>query len=571
MDNNLLPAKRLHGGIRKGIVDLIWWKTTVRTTHLIRPMDSGLYPMVRKQIQYYRELGTTKACPECRPSKFRQGVSVMGRLWGGVKKMNIHLLTALFVGHTFLASIRTNDEKSENNLLPAKRQSVYRERLINWIWGKTTPAIPVLRPFVPGLHTMDLPMIPNHRMGTSTLCPSCNPSRLFQRGVSVMGRLWGGWNDERWVRGKYRAKMWKKHCSKSQGKSWATWLAKLGANCGSAHQDQKHEQRAVLCTSSLQMGVERFVSTLANFHNLEINYVANRVIPEKIRRRFGRVTSKSYIREYFRRKNPFWKYFWKDGKKFLRELKHKYKKILVQHQILKAHMYPDLPLTLVFCRVIFASIEGTSNGGKIEHNLLPAERPRAVGRMRPREIMRRFRRIRTTPTEPTEPTETPSWRGIIFIRGPQVQSGVSDADYRQSSYCSACLNTTEDRTLKQVECIPWMWKKALVILILKKADQSSTNDQKSIHEDHSNETTETLEQTSREEQVGFWLQPDFIDQILTLCQFTEQWIRCSQQTVILFIDCKSAFDCIHWPAYASKLGNFCLSFCFLSDMQENKP
>ena len=55
------------------------------------------------------------------------------------------------------------------------------------------------------------------------------------------------------------------------------------------------------------------------------------------------------------------------------------------------------------------------------------------------------------------------------------------------------------------------------------------------------------EQINREEQAGFRPGRGCCDQIFTIRQLMEERIRCGQRTVIVFIDFKSAFDCIHWP------------------------
>jgi hypothetical protein len=56
------------------------------------------------------------------------------------------------------------------------------------------------------------------------------------------------------------------------------------------------------------------------------------------------------------------------------------------------------------------------------------------------------------------------------------------------------------------------------------------------------------EQTSREEQSGFRPGRGCCDQIFAIRQLIEERIRCAQRTVVVFIDFKSAFDCIDWAA-----------------------
>lgn len=56
------------------------------------------------------------------------------------------------------------------------------------------------------------------------------------------------------------------------------------------------------------------------------------------------------------------------------------------------------------------------------------------------------------------------------------------------------------------------------------------------------------EQTSQEEEAGFWPHRGCCNQIFTFHQMIKDRIRCRKWTVIAFIDFKSAFDYIHWPA-----------------------
>lgn len=49
-------------------------------------------------------------------------------------------------------------------------------------------------------------------------------------------------------------------------------------------------------------------------------------------------------------------------------------------------------------------------------------------------------------------------------------------------------------------------------------------------------------------QAGVRPHRDCIDQIFVIHQLFEERIRCGKQTVIVFIDLKSAIDCIHWLA-----------------------
>lgn len=50
-----------------------------------------------------------------------------------------------------------------------------------------------------------------------------------------------------------------------------------------------------------------------------------------------------------------------------------------------------------------------------------------------------------------------------------------------------------------------------------------------------------------EEQAGFRPGRGCCDKIFALRQLMEERTRCGQRTVIIFIDFKSSFDCVHWP------------------------
>lgn len=103
--------------------------------------------------------------------------------------------------------------------------------------------------------------------------------------------------------------------------------------------------------------------------------------------------------------------------------------------------------------------------------------------------------------------------------------------------------------------IPSMWKKAIIVPILKEGDSRECKNYQGISllsivgkvfmKIIQSRLQKHREQTSREEQAGF--QPNWgcIDQIFALRQLMEERIRYGQRMVIVFIDFRSAFDCIH--------------------------
>ena len=114
------------------------------------------------------------------------------------------------------------------------------------------------------------------------------------------------------------------------------------------------------------------------------------------------------------------------------------------------------------------------------------------------------------------------------------------------------------QTIWRTERIPSVWKKAVVIPIHKKGYISECKNYHAISllsivgkvftKIIRSRLQKYREQTSREEQAGFRVHRGCCDQIFTLRQLLEERIRCSQRTVIVFIDFRSAFDCIHWSA-----------------------
>uniref|UniRef100_A0A3Q4G418 Reverse transcriptase domain-containing protein n=1 Tax=Neolamprologus brichardi TaxID=32507 RepID=A0A3Q4G418_NEOBR len=106
--------------------------------------------------------------------------------------------------------------------------------------------------------------------------------------------------------------------------------------------------------------------------------------------------------------------------------------------------------------------------------------------------------------------------------------------------------------------IPANWKKAAVIPILKKGDNRECKNYRGISSLSivgkvlmkiiQSRLQKHCEMTSREEQAGFRPGRGCSDQIFTLRRLMEERIRCGRRTVIIFIDFKSAFDCINRPA-----------------------
>ena len=114
------------------------------------------------------------------------------------------------------------------------------------------------------------------------------------------------------------------------------------------------------------------------------------------------------------------------------------------------------------------------------------------------------------------------------------------------------------QTIWRTEQIPSTWKKAIIIPIHKKGDNSECKNYRGISllsiigkvfmKVIKSRLQKHREQTTREEQAGFRPNRGCCDQIFTIRQLMEERTRCGQRTVIVFIDFKSAFDCIHRPA-----------------------
>ena len=107
------------------------------------------------------------------------------------------------------------------------------------------------------------------------------------------------------------------------------------------------------------------------------------------------------------------------------------------------------------------------------------------------------------------------------------------------------------------ERIPSAWKKAIIVPILKKGGSQECKNYRGISllsviskvfmKIIQSRLQEHHGQTSREEQTGFRPHRGCVDQMFTIRQLMEETIRCGKRTTIVFIDFKSAFDCIHWP------------------------
>ena len=113
------------------------------------------------------------------------------------------------------------------------------------------------------------------------------------------------------------------------------------------------------------------------------------------------------------------------------------------------------------------------------------------------------------------------------------------------------------RTIWRTEQVPRAWRKAIIIPIHKKGDNQECKNYRGISllsivgkvfmKIIQTRLRKHCEQINREEQAGFRPGRGCCDQIFTIRQLMEERIRCGQRTVIVFIDFKSAFDCIHWP------------------------
>ena len=114
------------------------------------------------------------------------------------------------------------------------------------------------------------------------------------------------------------------------------------------------------------------------------------------------------------------------------------------------------------------------------------------------------------------------------------------------------------QTIWRTEQVPTTWKKAIVIPIHKKGGSRECKNYRGISllsivgkiftKIIQSRLQKHREQTSREEQAGFRPYRGCTDQIFTIRQLMEERIRCGKRAIIVFIDFRSAFDCIHWPA-----------------------
>lgn len=114
------------------------------------------------------------------------------------------------------------------------------------------------------------------------------------------------------------------------------------------------------------------------------------------------------------------------------------------------------------------------------------------------------------------------------------------------------------QTIRRTEQVPTAWKKAIVIPIHKKGDSRECKNYRGISllsivgkiftKIIQSRLQKHREQTSREEQAGFRPYRGCTDQIFAIRQLMEERIRCGKRAIIVFIDFRSAFDCIHWPA-----------------------
>lgn len=110
----------------------------------------------------------------------------------------------------------------------------------------------------------------------------------------------------------------------------------------------------------------------------------------------------------------------------------------------------------------------------------------------------------------------------------------------------------------RLEQIPSAWKKAIISLILKKGDSQDCKNYHGISllsivgkvfmKIIQSRLQKHWEQSSREEQASFRPGRRCTNQVFSLQQLMEERICCRRQTVLVFIDFKSAFDCIDWPA-----------------------
>ena len=114
------------------------------------------------------------------------------------------------------------------------------------------------------------------------------------------------------------------------------------------------------------------------------------------------------------------------------------------------------------------------------------------------------------------------------------------------------------RIIWRTEQVPSSWRKAVIVPIHKKGDNQECKNYRGISllsivgkifmKIIQTRLQKHHEQFSREEQAGFRPGRGCADQIFSIRQLMEEKIRCGQRMVIVFIDFKSAFDNVHWPA-----------------------
>ena len=106
--------------------------------------------------------------------------------------------------------------------------------------------------------------------------------------------------------------------------------------------------------------------------------------------------------------------------------------------------------------------------------------------------------------------------------------------------------------------IPSAWRKAVIVPIFKKGDKSQCSNYRGISllsvlgkvftKILHNRIQTHREPVAREEQSGFRAGRSCSDDTFVLRQVLEERIRCGRRTIMVFIDFRSAFDCVHWPA-----------------------
>uniref|UniRef100_A0A914X6S7 Reverse transcriptase domain-containing protein n=1 Tax=Plectus sambesii TaxID=2011161 RepID=A0A914X6S7_9BILA len=108
-----------------------------------------------------------------------------------------------------------------------------------------------------------------------------------------------------------------------------------------------------------------------------------------------------------------------------------------------------------------------------------------------------------------------------------------------------------------LERVPSAWKKAIIMPILKKGNSRECKNYHCISllsivgkvfmKIIQSRLQKHCEQSSQEEQAEFRPHQGFIDQIFGIHQLVEERIRHGKQTIIIFINFKSTFDCVYWP------------------------